>query len=206
MTVYNTPYELVKRAIDSVLVQDHKHFELILVDDGSDIVLSKQLLTYCEQYALKITYLRHNNCGQSASINKAVKLSSGAFIAVIDSDDEYKPTHLSACLKEMRGADLISSYTETVVNTEDDHFVLDKDDYQKTIHVDDCILFATLFGKKEVFEKLAFKNMYAADAEFYASAATEFRVKKVDLKTYIYYRNFESSVSAKLKKAQLSLS
>ena len=105
----------------------------------------------------------------------------------------------------MNSADLISSYTETVVGNEDDYYVPDKDDNQKSIHVDDCILFATLFGKKEVFDKLAFKSMYAADSAFYQSAAKYFNVKKVNLRTYIYYRNIENSLSAKLKKAQISL-
>ncbi len=205
MTVYNTAFALVKRAIDSVLLQDYNNFELIVADDGSHIELSKRLLNYCQQYPEKITYLRHQNCGQSASVNRAVKLSTGVFISIIDSDDEYKPAHLSSCLNEMQETDLLSSFTETIVNTEEDHFVPDKDDHRKTIHVDDCILFATLFGRKEVFEKLKFKNMYAADAEFYAKAAGEFRVKKANLRTYIYYRNMEGSLSATLKKAQLAI-
>ena len=205
MSVFNTPIHLVKRAIDSVLKQDYQNFELIVVDDGSDILLSDELLHYCELNELKIIYVKHKNCGQSESINRAVKISVGNYISIIDSDDEYKPNHLSACINEMVDADLISSYTETVVNSNEDYYVPDKDDNKKSIHVDDCILFATLFGKREVFEKLAFKSMYAADAAFYESAAKDFNVKKVNLRTYIYYRNLASSLSAQLKKAQISL-
>ena len=205
MSVFNTPIHLVKRAIDSVLKQDYQNFELIVVDDGSDILLSDELLHYCELNELKIIYVKHKNCGQSESINRAVKISVGNHISIIDSDDEYKPNHLSACINEMVDADLISSYTETVVNSNEDYYVPDKDDNKKSIHVDDCILFATLFGKREVFEKLAFKSMYAADAAFYESAAKDFNVKKVNLRTYIYYRNLASSLSAQLKKAQISL-
>ena len=205
MSVFNTPIHLVKRAIDSVLKQDYQNFGLIVVDDGSDILLSDELLHYCELNELKIIYVKHKNCGQSESINRAVKISVGNYISIIDSDDEYKPNHLSACINEMVDADLISSYTETVVNSNEDYYVPDKDDNKKSIHVDDCILFATLFGKREVFEKLAFKSMYAADAAFYESAAKDFNVKKVNLRTYIYYRNLASSLSAQLKKAQISL-
>ena len=205
MSVYNTPFHLVKRAIDSVLKQTHQDFELIVVDDGSDMYLSEKLLHYCQIHESKICYIKHRNCGQSQSINKAIKISNGKFIAIIDSDDEYKPNHLSCCAVEMQTADLISSYTETIVNNEDDYYVPDKDDNKSNIHVDECILFATLFGKREVFEKLAFKSMYAADAAFYESAAKEFIVKKVNLRTYIYYRNYESSLSAKLKTAQVAL-
>ena len=46
--------------------------------------------------------------------------------------------------------------------------------------------------------------MYAADADFYAQAKLHYRVKKVDTRTYIYYRNIANSTSAKLKAAQLN--
>lgn len=205
MAVYNTDFRLVKRAIDSVLGQTFQYFELILVDDGSDGALSKKILEYCDLHSSKITYVKHQNCGQSQSINRAIRLSNGKYIAIIDSDDEYKINHLAACMNEMDSADLISSITETITDSHVDFYVPDKDDHQTDIHVDDCILFATLFGRREVFEKLVFKNMYAADADFYARASAEFVVKKVNLRTYIYYRNIESSLSAVLKRSQIAL-
>ncbi len=203
MAVFDTPFELVKRAIDSVLRQDFQDFELFVLDDGSDEGLGIKLLQYCHLHQEKITYVRHKNCGQSQSVNRGVKLCNGTYIAIIDSDDEYKPNHLSACLNEMLHTDLISSSTETIVSSEADYYVPDKYDFKKNIHVDECILFATLFGKKEVFERLSFKNMYAADAHFYAQASSLYRVKKVDLRTYIYYRNITDSVTATLKRDQL---
>jgi hypothetical protein len=99
----------------------------------------------------------------------------------------------------MKDADLIASTTETVVDKEADYFVPDKKDPNNSIHVDDCILFATLFGKKEIFENLKFEDRYAADALFFENAAKKFKVKKVNLRTYIYYRNIPNSVSAILK-------
>ena len=46
MTVYNTPFHLVKRAIDSVLAQSFQDFKLIIVDDGSDHDQHNQLVNY----------------------------------------------------------------------------------------------------------------------------------------------------------------
>jgi glycosyltransferase involved in cell wall biosynthesis len=199
MSVYNTPFDLVKRAIDSVLNQDFTDFEFIIIDDGSKNETHNKILNYVIDYEDKITYLRHKNCSQAQSINKGILISNSEFITVIDADDEYKPDHLSKCLYEMNSLDLISSTTETIVNQESDYYVPDRFDTNKLVHVDECILFATLFGKKEVFTSLNFHDMYAADAHFYERASTQFRVKKIDLRTYRYYRNNPDSLTAKVK-------
>ncbi|MET4083807.1 glycosyltransferase involved in cell wall biosynthesis [Pedobacter sp. UYP30] len=204
MSVYNTSFQLVKRAIDSVLNQDFQDFELIIIDDGSDNEIQNQILTYAIKHEDKITYLRHKNRSQAESINRGMLISNSEYITVIDADDEYKANHLSTCLSEIKLLDLIASTTETIVNQESDYYVPDRFDINRVIHVDNCILFATLFGKKEVFTMLNFHNMYAADANFYERAEQKFAVKKLDLRTYVYYRNNLESLTAKIKtKAQL---
>lgn len=199
MAVYNTDFAFVKRAIDSVLKQSFQNFKLIIVDDGSDHDPEQKLLQYIEPFKHKITYIHHLNCGQSQSINKAILQSNSEYITILDSDDEYEPNHLESCLKEMLFADLIASTTKTIVDKEEDYYVPDKYDRSVSIHVDNCILFATLFGKREVFTSLKFHDSYAADAHFYERAAEQFKVKKVNLRTYIYYRNNPNSVCAKMK-------
>jgi glycosyltransferase involved in cell wall biosynthesis len=189
----------VKRAIDSVLNQDFTDFEFIIIDDGSNNDTHAQILNYAIENEDKITYLRHKNCSQSESINKGILISNSEFITVIDADDEYKPNHLSTCLSEMKSLDLIASTTETIVNQESDYYVPDRFNINEVVHVDDCILFATLFGKKEVFTSLNFHDMYGADAHFYERAEQQFMVQKLDLRTYIYYRNNPNSITAKVK-------
>jgi glycosyltransferase involved in cell wall biosynthesis len=200
MSIYNTDIELVKRAINSVLVQDYQDFELILIDDGSDNETPILLLEFVEKIAHEVIYIRHKNRGQSLSINRGILNSKGKYIAILDADDEYKSTHLSACLKELEGFDLIASTTHTIVNEDADYFVPDKLDLDQLIHVDECILFATLFGKKHVFETVKFERKYAADAYFFETASNIFLVKKVDLRTYIYYRNNPDSYCSTLKR------
>lgn len=200
MTVYNTDFFFVKRAIDSVINQDFNDFELIVIDDGSRYNDREALVQYVEKYEKQITFIRHSNRGQSESINRGVLLCTGEFVAIIDSDDEYKPHHLSSCLREIKNYDLICSTTETIVDTADDYFVPDKNDLSKLIHLDDAILFGTFFGRKEVFNTIQFRSGYAADADFYEKASKLFRVNKVDLRTYIYYRNIPNSICATIKK------
>jgi glycosyltransferase involved in cell wall biosynthesis len=199
MAVYNTPFYLVKRAIDSVLNQDFDDLEMILIDDGSTNDTNNQMLDYAKKYDGKITYIRHHNCGQSRSINRGIRNCNGNYIAILDADDEYMPNHLSNCLQQMNNADLIASTTLTIVDKEDDYYVPDKHDNSQLIHVDDCVLFATLFGTREVFTSLQFQSIYAADAHFFEQAALRFRVKKVNLRSYIYYRNIAGSITANMK-------
>ncbi|TAD86153.1 MAG: glycosyltransferase, partial [Bacteroidetes bacterium] len=59
LSVYNTDFYLVKRAIDSVLNQDYPNFELILIDDGSSNESSAALLKYAKKYEDKIVFIRH---------------------------------------------------------------------------------------------------------------------------------------------------
>ena len=200
MAVYNTAFHLTKRAIDSVLGQDFQDFELLIIDDGSTKNDRKALLEFIELHEDKITYIRHSNRGQAESINRGVINSVGDFITILDSDDEYKPFHLSTCLQEMENVDLICSTTETVVNTVEDYYVPDKNDHSIPIHLDDAILFGTLFGHKHVFQSIPFEGGFAADSEFYEKASKQFQVKKVFQKSYIYYRNNPDSTCAVLKK------
>jgi glycosyltransferase involved in cell wall biosynthesis len=203
MTVFNTNLVYTKRAIDSVLNQDFQDFELIIIDDGSKENNRESLMDYVEKYEDKISYIRHSNRGQSESVNRGVLYSLGEYVTIIDSDDEYKSNHLSTCLKEINELDLICSTTETIVDDDNDYYVPDKNDQTKLIHLDEVILFGTLFGRKKVFTTIDFKTGFAADADFYEQANKLFRVKKLDLRTYVYHRNIPNSICATIKKANL---
>jgi glycosyltransferase involved in cell wall biosynthesis len=205
MATYNTDFFLIKRAVDSVLNQDFQDFELIIIDDGSHNDTQNELFDYVRLHKNRIVYMHHANCGQSQSINRGVLMCQGEYVTIIDSDDEYKVHHLSSCLTSVQHVDLIASTTETIVDSIEDYYVPDKFDKKQLIHVDDCVLFATLFGKKEVFRDTQFKNDYAADADFFQRASQKYCVKKFDLRTYIYYRNVPNSICATVKKQSLVL-
>jgi hypothetical protein len=82
----------------------------------------------------------------------------------------------------MNELDLICSTSETIVDNDNDYYVPDKYDQTKLIHLDEVILFGTLFGRKKVFNSINFKTGFAADSDFYEQATNLFRVKKLSSK------------------------
>lgn len=83
---------LLEQAVEDILCQSYPHFELIIVDDGSDYPVADTLSQHNHS---KITILRNTtSIGQAASRNNAFKIAKGAFIAVADADDRYHPKRL----------------------------------------------------------------------------------------------------------------
>ncbi len=83
---------LLLRAIHSVLNQSYKNFELIVVDDGSTDDTEALLNPFINNQTLK--YFKQENSGVAAARNLGAKNSSGAWIAFLDSDDEWLPHKL----------------------------------------------------------------------------------------------------------------
>jgi glycosyltransferase involved in cell wall biosynthesis len=82
---------IIKEAIDSVLAQDYRDFELIVVDDGSTDNTPEVL----DAYRGTIKVFRQENKGVSAARNRGIAEASGRFIAFLDSDDLWLPQKLS---------------------------------------------------------------------------------------------------------------
>ena len=88
----------IAEAIDSVLAQTYAHWELFLVDDGSNDKSTDQAKKYAQQHSDKIYYLEHENhqnSGMSASRNLGIQHASGDYIAFLDGDDIWLPQKLS---------------------------------------------------------------------------------------------------------------
>lgn len=193
MAVYNRDFTLVKRALDSVMAQDFRDFEMIVVDDGSSASLSREIVDYTARHEDRMTYIRHRNAGQAIAANKGILVSTGRYIGLIDCDDEYKPNHISACLASIGTYDLIASNTENITTSQADLFVPCKDDTSRSVFIDDCIVFGSLFGKREVFENVPFRKVFAIDPDFYHRAGERYSTTKLDLRTYKYYMGLPDS-------------
>ena len=88
ITTYNRP-QLVQRAIQSVLYQNYRAVEIIVVEDGSDSGVADWIQ---EKGLTQIKYIRHDyNCGLAAARNTGIENANGDYIAFLDDDDEWKP-------------------------------------------------------------------------------------------------------------------
>jgi len=92
-------------AVESVINQEYKNWELILVDDGSTDESTRIAKDYANSYPGKIFYAEHQghiNKGHSASRNYGISLSQGELIAFLDGDDIWLPAKLSVQISLMQ--------------------------------------------------------------------------------------------------------
>ncbi len=194
MTVYNRENYL-QRSVDSLLNQSFKDWELIAVDDGSEDNSFEILQRYSLQYK-NVKVLKHKNMKLPLSRNRGIKAASGKYITFLDSDDEYERDHLQ------KRAELLESSPEIDllhggVSVIGDEYVRDKNNPESFVHLSECTIGATFFGKREVFLKLGgFKNLsYSEDSEFMERAEKLFNVKEINFKTYKYHRDAPDSIT-----------
>ena len=84
--VYNTG-EYLTRCVESIVNQDYKNIEVILVDDGSTDTITPDL---CEQLAVRyanVRSLRKTNGGSASARNYGIKHANGQYVGFVDSDD-----------------------------------------------------------------------------------------------------------------------
>lgn len=92
MSVYNTPEQYLREAIESVLTQTHKNFEFIIIDDASEMWCRNILRSYKDD-RIHI-YENEVNRGLAASLNRGLMAACGKYIARMDSDDICKEGRL----------------------------------------------------------------------------------------------------------------
>ncbi len=77
----------LEEALLSIFGQTYRHYEVIVVDDGSATDAVRRI---CEKYKDKIRYIRHQyNKGLSTARNEGIMKSKGKYIAFLDDDDVW---------------------------------------------------------------------------------------------------------------------
>ena len=97
---YNLPVKLLSECIDSILALSlsPNEREIIVVDDGSDVSLMDDLMTYGDN----IIYVRQKHTGLSSARNTGIQMAKGKYLQFIDGDDSLIKLSYDYCLDLIR--------------------------------------------------------------------------------------------------------
>jgi teichuronic acid biosynthesis glycosyltransferase TuaG len=110
MPLYNSE-KFLSSAIESVISQTYKNWELILIDDKStDNSLQKAMQHMKQDSRIKLIELQDNS-GPAIARNTGIKAAKGKYIAFLDSDDMWLPEKLELQIKFMNERNTNFSYT-----------------------------------------------------------------------------------------------
>jgi len=91
--------DYLPQAIESVLAQTERDFELIIVDDGSTEDYTEIMARYAADE--RVRWVRKENGGQSSARNHGARIGGGKWLAFIDQDDRWHPHRLEKTIKKM---------------------------------------------------------------------------------------------------------
>ncbi len=178
MSTYNEKLEWIKRSVNSILSQTYRNIEFIIIVDKPD---RKDIIDYLEACKKKdsriVLEINEKNLGLIKSLNKAIALSTGEYIARMDADDI---SHLGRLKKQLeyineKKLDLIGSNINLVKEDGEVFSTTDKlltHKYLKKLLAGGTIgiVHPTFFGRREVFVNLdGYKySPHTEDKEFLA--------------------------------------
>jgi glycosyltransferase involved in cell wall biosynthesis len=198
ITTYNRA-ELLKRALESLVLQTEKEWDAVIVDDESTDNTYRHIEPYLDSYPA-IRYLRKEHSGEPLSKNAGIFSSEGKYITFLDSDDEYAPDHLELRKKILEG-DTPIKFLHGGVRIIGNPYVPDRFDPEKSVSLGDCIIGGTFFIDRNLMNELeGFRNIpLGSDADLYDRALEKgITVKKVQYPTYIYHHETEDSITNRL--------
>ncbi len=135
MGVYNGE-KYLRSSVDSILNQSYKNLEFIVVDDGSTDGSLGILESYKDSRLIIIK--NEHNIGLTKSLNKALQIARGEFIARQDADDISDPDRLSKQLELLiSNSDIGMVGCQAVVINEESGYV---DDINLPLNINESVL------------------------------------------------------------------
>jgi teichuronic acid biosynthesis glycosyltransferase TuaG len=162
MPAYNSEKHLAK-AINSVLDQTYRNWELLVLDDGS----KDNTLRIIEEFSKKDSRIKSlpngKNMGVSATRNRGIELASGEWVAFLDSDDMWKPEKLEKQFEivEKEKAEFLftgSSYINEEGEPFNGIFEVPKKVLYKSLRNQNVISCSSVLIKKKYFENIKMEN------------------------------------------------
>lgn len=145
----------ISKCLDSLVNQTLKDIEIIVVNDGSTDNSQKIIDKYVKKYSDKVKSYIKENGGQGSARNYGIKVSTGEYIAFVDSDDFVELDMFEKMYNKAKQdkADIVvcGSYnvSEDYSNKEKDVFVTNYDTDLENV----------IFGKMAVWNKIYKRNI-----------------------------------------------
>lgn len=201
MPVYKVEAYL-PQSIESVLNQDHRNLELILIDDGSP----DNSGTICDAYAARdsrVRVIHQKNGGAAAAKNAGLRIASGTYLSFVDSDDYLEPNVYGYMLKTLQAqnADAVQfSFRDVYTDRTEEQIlmpcVLNEREYLVRFTKDwSCPLLWNKLYKRSLFDGIFFEEGHKIDDEYFTYQGFLNPCKVVfDDKIIYNYRKRASSV------------
>ena len=106
----------IGRALKSVCKQSYSYWEVLCIDDGSDIEFVSIITGINDS---RIHYYRlKDHCNANVARNYGINLSKGEYIAMLDSDDEWLETHLENSIQMLQTEKTDGIYSSLILRNE----------------------------------------------------------------------------------------
>lgn len=200
LPAYNAE-KYISQAIESVLIQNYRHFELVIINDGSTDRTEEIIESYKDEH---IRYFKQSNRGLAATHNEGIRQARGEFLIKVDADDFIAVDFIGRHLNEFynhRDADLV--YCDDYLVEEDSKpiRIVERPEYS-----DRRILIRDLFRagfpvvpfrtciRRHVFEKIGLFNESLRIGEDYdiMKRFVKAGLKAQHLRAALYYRRMTS--------------
>lgn len=212
--VYNVA-EFLPQCLDSVVSQDYRSLQILLVDDGSTDGSGE----ICDQYAAaddRIQVIHQANQGAGAAKNAGLRAAEGTYLSFVDSDDFLEPGAYREMVKTMEEtqADMVQcSFRDVYRNRTEDQPLLpgpeemDAKTYLLRFPKDwSCALLWNKLYKRTLYDGVFFEEGRKIDDEFFTYQALLKPCKVVRRETIVYnYRKRTSSVMSRPESANQRL-
>jgi len=212
MSVFNGEKYLIE-AVDSILCQTYSDFEFIIINDGSTDNTKEILETYQEKRLVILNNL--NNIGLTKSLNKALSVAKGKYIARIDADDISLPIRIEKQVNFLnehpdigliggmyKKIDTMGRVIEIITDLPKEDLFIRWRLLHKNSFIHSCIMFRRGLVERNGFYDIDFK--FSQDYELWSRLINYTKVANIsDIITC--QRVSKSNISNKYKKEQQNL-
>ena len=163
MPAYNAE-KYIAAAIESVLRQNFRNFELIVVNDGSTDSTAGVIERLSETDSRIRVFHKIKNSGAGPARNVGLENAKGKYIMFCDSDDSFEPRYVRKMMREMErsGADFVKTGIKTVAESKSCFNKHDYLLYDKILRRDIVEKYGIRFSSLETSEDISFMLRYTA--------------------------------------------